>query len=325
MISDQIAAVVIGRNEGGRLIDCLTSLQSEVKCTVYVDSGSTDGSVQAAERLGAYVVALEMDRPFTAARARNEGFAAIKKLQLEVRLVQFIDGDCKLDKGWLSAAVAFMAEHDDVAVVCGRRREQYPSSSIYNRLCDMEWNTPVGQATACGGDSLVRAEAFEAIDGFRPRLIAGEEPELCVRLREKGWKVWRIDAEMTHHDAAIKRFGQWWVRSVRGGYAVVEVSGLHWCSPVVIWRRELASAIFWGGLLPALIGLGALVHPGALVAVLLYPAQVSKIALSRGAGSADSWIYAAFIMLAKFAELEGILKFLWRRINRRSIELIEYK
>ena len=36
---------------------------------------------------------------------------------------------------------------------------------------------------------LVRVEAFEAVGGFRPELIAGEEPELCMRLREKGWKI----------------------------------------------------------------------------------------------------------------------------------------
>src|SRR5450631_4153088 len=110
MISDNAGIVIIGRNEGKRLINCLRSVQSNVKCTVYVDSGSTDGSVQAAVQLGANVVTLDTDQPFTAARARNEGFAALRKLRPDIQLVQFIDGDCELDKDWLDKAATFMAQ-----------------------------------------------------------------------------------------------------------------------------------------------------------------------------------------------------------------------
>jgi glycosyltransferase involved in cell wall biosynthesis len=325
MISDDIGVIVIGRNEGGRLIDCLTSVQSNVKSVVYVDSGSTDGSTQTAERLGARVVPLNTGQPFTAARARNEGFAVLTKLRPDIQLVQFIDGDCELDQGWLNLAADFIKQRNDIAAICGRRRERYPSSSIYNRLCDIEWDTPVGQTIACGGDSLVRTKAFEAVGGFRAQLIAGEEPELCLRLREKGWKIWRLDAEMTRHDAAITRFGQWWVRSVRSGYGIAEVSRLHWHSPFAIWKREVARAVFWSVLLPVLIGIGAVMQPVALTAVLIYPLQVCRIAVARGPTSSHSWIYGLFVTLSKFAELQGVLKFYWRRLRRQSIDLIEYK
>jgi hypothetical protein len=43
----EFGVVVIGRNEGQRLITCLGSVSTAAK-VVYVDSGSTDGSVQAA-------------------------------------------------------------------------------------------------------------------------------------------------------------------------------------------------------------------------------------------------------------------------------------
>ena len=76
---NRIGIVVIGRNEGGRLIRCLTSLK-ENKQLVYVDSGSTDSSVIEARRRGAEVVELNMEIPFTAARARNEGFELVRKL-----------------------------------------------------------------------------------------------------------------------------------------------------------------------------------------------------------------------------------------------------
>ena len=201
MSLDAIGVVAIGRNEGRRLIDCLASIRPHTHDLVYVDSGSTDGSAVVAERFGALVVNLDLARPFTAARARNEGFEALKTQKPNIRFVQFIDGDCTLAQGWLDAAIAFLKQHEDVAVVCGRLRERYPERSIYNRLCDFEWDTPIGEALACGGNALIRVKAFSAVGGFRPQLIGGEEPELCLRLRERGWKIWRLCAEMGLHDA----------------------------------------------------------------------------------------------------------------------------
>src|SRR5579872_6211097 len=100
--ADQAGVVVIGRNEGKRLVDCLTSINPGAITTVYVDSGSEDGSVAAAKNLGAAVVMLASAQPFTAARARNEGFAALKALRNDFCFVQFVDGDSALDPRWLS-------------------------------------------------------------------------------------------------------------------------------------------------------------------------------------------------------------------------------
>lgn len=324
MNANDVGVIAIGRNEGDRLIGCLASIKQDIDNIVYVDSGSSDGSIAAAEQVGASVVALDLSRPFTAARARNEGFEALRALRPDIRFIQFVDGDCILVRGWLDKALALMEQRPDTAVVCGRRRERHPSASVYNLLCDLEWNTPIGEALACGGDALMRVEAFAAVGGFRPQLIAGEEPELCLRLREKSWKIWRLDAEMTQHDAAMKRFGQWWVRMVRSGYAFAEVSRLHRTSPCGIWRREAGRAVFWGGLLPLTICLGALLHPIALAAALAYPLQVGRVAFARGPARSKSWTYALFMMLAKFAEFQGILRF-WLQWDRQVVTLIEYK
>lgn len=245
MNSGKIGVVIIGRNEGPRLVGCLKSLQPSCDDIIYVDSGSTDGSITAAEKLNAYVIELDLSQPFTAARARNEGFAALKKRRPDVQFVQFVDGDCEIIAGWLDKAVTFLKEKTDVAIVCGRRQERYPDRSVYNKMCDDEWNTPIGQTSACGGDSLMRAQAFEDVGGFRSSLIAGEEPELCLRLRERDWKIWRLDAGMTNHDAAITRFNQWWRRNVRGGYGFAEVARLHRRSLYSIWQRERARAVIW--------------------------------------------------------------------------------
>jgi GT2 family glycosyltransferase len=322
-LQSDVGIVAIGRNEGERLIGCLTSASRAGAAIVYVDSGSTDGSVAAAECLGAYVVRLDLRLPFTAARARNEGFAALKGLMPQMRFVQFIDGDCELAAGWLKAALAFLEARADVAIVCGRRRERFPQRSIYNRLCDAEWDTPVGEAAFCGGDTLVRVDAFEAAGGFRGELIAGEEPELCTRLKGAGWKIWRLGDEMTLHDAAITRFGQWWLRAVRAGYGYADLARLHGAFANV-YRRQLASAFVWAGVLPVAILVGAVFHPAALFGLLVYPLQIARIACKTG-GSAWSWTYAFFMVLGKFAELEGVLRYWWRRWRGNKVRLIEYK
>jgi GT2 family glycosyltransferase len=320
-----VDAVVIGRNEGARLVACLDALQGRVRQVFYVDSGSTDGSVAAASARGARVVTLDAATPFTAARARNAGLAAARAAAEPAGFVLFLDGDCTLQPGFLDAALRFMVAHPDIAVVCGRRRERHRAASLYNMLCDREWDTPVGEARACGGDALMRAEAVAAAGGYRGDLIAGEEPELCLRLRRAGWRVWRLDAEMTSHDAAIRHFGQWWRRSRRAGHAFAEGAALHGRGPERHWVRETRSALVWGALLPAAIVALAAVLPPALALVALYPVQGLRIARRLPGPPAEARIAAAFTVLGKFAEAHGVIGYNLARIRRRRTDLIEYK
>ena len=312
-----IAAIVIGRNEGARLIACLAALKGQVGSIIYVDSGSTDGSVEEAEKVNAQVIAMDMTQPFTAARARNAGIAALPS---DAELVQFLDGDCIMQAAWLEAAEGFLKTHADVAVVCGRRREIAPEASIYNQLIDDEWDTPIGQALACGGDALMRAQALRDVGGYRDDLIAGEEPELCVRLRQSGWKIWRIDAEMTRHDAQLTRFSQWWKRTKRAGHAFAEGAALHGAPPERHWVNETRRALLWGVALPLVIFvLALLITPLALLLLVIYPIQVLR--LSRRGGM--TW--AIFSVLGKFAEGWGALGFYLGRLRGKRSALIEYK
>jgi glycosyltransferase involved in cell wall biosynthesis len=321
-MADEIGIVIIGRNEGERLRRCLTSIDRNAYRIVYVDSASTDGSQALAARMGAVTVNLDMDKPFTAARARNEGFRLLKASDPTVRLVQFVDGDCELDSKWLLMSAAFLNDHDDVALVCGRRRERSPDSSIYNWLCDLEWNTPCGETSSCGGDFLVRAATFEQIAGFREEIMAGEEPEMCARLRSNGWRIWRLDAEMTCHDAAISRFAQWWRRSIRTGYGYAEISTINSTSP---FQKEAKRAVFWGGLVPLLVVVAMLISPYGLLTGVIYPLQVARIAVRRGPAGMHSWIYSFFSLVGKFAEFQGMLRFYLHRLRRQTASPIEYK
>ena len=318
--AESIAAVVIGRNEGARLVRCLASLAGQVDRIVYVDSGSTDGSQEAAHQAGAQVVSLDPGQPFTAARARNAGFEPLVQGPGAPTYVQFIDGDCEVRPGWIETARAFLAAHPDVAVVCGRRRERHPEASIWNRLIDAEWATPVGEAKACGGDALMRTDALKAVGGFDPRLIAGEEPELCVRLRQAGWRVWRLDAEMTLHDAAMTRVSQWWRRNRRAGYAYAEGAAIHGAPPERHRVAQTRRALLWGLGVPLAAGLGSLVSPFALFLLGAWPAQILRLILRRM--PADQ---ALFLTLAKLPEALGVLEYWWKRLTGQQARLIEYK
>jgi glycosyltransferase involved in cell wall biosynthesis len=291
-----------------------------------VDSGSTDDSVGFARNLGVRVVELETDVPFTAARARNVGFDELRRANPSVEFVQFVDGDCEVIPGWLEAAAEFLSAHPDVGVVCGRRRERSPEGSVYNRLCDIEWDTPVGEARGCGGDAMMRASTLTQAGRFRDDMIAGEDTELCVRVRAKGWRIWRLDAEMTLHDAAITRFSQWWRRSKRAGFAFAEGAHLHGASQERHCRREARSALVWGAAIPALALAGAIVvGPVALLILLVYPVQFLRLTAKPPGPPSIRALRAFFLLVAKFPEALGQLSFLARRLRGARARLIEYK
>jgi len=335
----RVGIVAIGRNEGERLRRCLTSLATNASAcpVVYVDSGSTDGSREVAAEAGAMVVDLDLSTPFTAARARNEGADRLLAAHPETVFIQFIDGDCELQPGWVDAALEAITG-DRVAIVCGRRRERHPDASIYNRLIDLEWNTPIGEAAACGGDSLIRTFAFQQAGGFDRTVIAGEEPELCLRLRRAKWCILRIDHEMAFHDAAITRFSQWWMRAVRSGYAYAEGAWRYGRGSEHYNVRNIASILVWSVGFPV-VGLAAtmalwfVLGPlAALVAIGLtvgaYIAQFVKLTVRgvrRDFGGRIAMAWSASVIIGKFAELVGVLTFARRRILGTDARLIEYK
>lgn len=308
-------AVVIGRNEGERLTACLGSLQNEVSQIIYVDSGSTDGSVAAAKATGADVVELNRSTPFTAARARNAGLAEVDGADF----VQFVDGDCVVAPGWIETAAAYLETHDDCVVVCGRRREQHPDVSVYNRLCDWEWNTPIGNALSCGGDAMMRVTAVQEVGGYRESLIAGEEPELCVRLRSNGGRIRRLDADMTFHDARISTIFQWWARSRRTGYAFAEGAALHGGPPERHWVKEHRRALAWGVFLPLALVFLALFWSVSLLGFVAYPLQILRLSKQMG------WEVATFTVLGKFPEALGALEYHFNHLRHRQRGLIEYR
>jgi len=331
----KVGLVVIGRNEGERLARCLNSVRP-VAQRVYVDSGSTDGSVALARNQGVAVVELTAPPPFTAARARNSGLGRLLADHPDLEFVQMVDGDCEVQPGWIAAALAALLAEPGLALVFGRRRERYPERSIYNALCDDEWNAPVGESPGCGGDALFRVAALRQVDFYNPAMIAGEDTELSMRLRKAGWHLWRIDAEMTLHDAAMTRFGQWWRRTQRSGHAFGEMAHLHPDARDPNWPRTVRSIIVWGGAMPAMLMLAVLLALTVdaqwwiAAALLLAPWPVRMVQLAqrqrrRGLSARVARASGTLLMLGKLPQLLGLIGYHFDRLSGRASRLIEYK
>lgn len=316
-----VGVVVIGRNEGGRLRRCLASIDCTATPVIYVDSGSTDGSVELARSMGALVHRLDATVPFTAARARNEGWQQLQAAMPDIAYFQFVDGDCEVEAGWLARAGGFLDANPAAGVVCGRRRERFPDASPYNAMCDEEWNTPVGKARECGGDSMMRVGALLSSGGFNPGIVAGEEPELCARLRSAGWGVWRIDTPMTIHDAAMLRFSQWWTRAIRSGYGYAQTFAATRRGQA-LYRRELIRAAIWGALVPAAAAVALFSGNSFLAGAIAggWLVQSAKVIAAHGRRR------GALLMVAKPAEFFGACTYLKDRISaRRAIHVFAYK
>ncbi len=332
MTLPDVAMVVIGRNEGARLGLCLRSLAGFR--TVYVDSGSSDGSPDRARAAGVDVIELDAAGGFSAARGRNAG---IERLIADptIAYIQVIDGDCILEPGWIAAGKAALDGDPGLGAVFGRRREQDAGASIYAWMSDVEWAIPAGPADAFGGDVLFRAAAIRDTGVYRAGMIAGEDPDFALRMRAKGWRLLALAAPMTIHDAGIGRFGQWWRRTVRAGHAFAELAALHRVAPAHGYARNRRRILVWAGAVPLAAIAGLLLAATIdrrwlalpLAALLLTGAQIVRVALreSRRHRPSRAIALALFLALGKYAEMIGLIRYHHDRLRGRRPQLIEYR
>lgn len=210
-----------------------------------------------------------MSTPFTAARARNAGLSRLLEIAPRTEFVQFVDGDCEVHAGWLAAGTATLRAEDKLAAVSGRLRERFPEKSLYNKLADIEWDRPVGLEKSCGGNAMFRVTAVRQVGGYDATLIAGEEPELCSRLRANGWLIRRIADEMALHDLAMFSQRQWLTRAKRHGFAMLEVSHFRTAASRGLFHQQIRSAVIWGLAIPAVMWVFVATAVTALVLALV--------------------------------------------------------
>jgi glycosyltransferase involved in cell wall biosynthesis len=329
--SPAISIVVIGRNEGQRLGACLESIRRirdvAVKDLIYVDSASNDGSPELALRYGATVIVVPSERP-TAAMGRNSGW-----FRATSGLILFLDGDTVLDPGFALAACNALARQPSVAAVWGHRRELRPEASIYNRILDLDWVYPPGLSDFCGGDVLMRRNVLLETGGFDERLIAGEEPELCRRIRSQGYGILHIDCPMTGHDLQITRWSQYWRRATRAGHAYAEVSERFRNSDDPFWssdrRRNLMRGSWWivslAGAVAAAASFGFLPIALWLVMLLFLSMRSAWKARWKNATPGILLLYGFHSHLQQIPILVGQLQYELSKRRKRARKLIEYK
>jgi cellulose synthase/poly-beta-1,6-N-acetylglucosamine synthase-like glycosyltransferase len=327
-----LSVVIIGRNEGPRLDRCLRSVQAMTlpnlpREIIYVDSASSDQSVTLAQASGAKTLVLPPGR-LTAARARNAGAA-----QCSGSFILFLDGDTILHPSFPAAALEHFAD-PSIAVVCGYRREINPNATIFNRVFDLDWMGKPGITESCGGDALMRRTAFAESGGFDETLIAGEEPDLCRRMRQRGWRILQIDHPMTGHDLAMHSFWQYWRRSVRTGYAYAEVSARYQSTALPLWkevaRANRKRALLLASAPPAVIAASLLLKtlwPCALAGI--FAVAVVLRTGERHRWKSPSWLtrllYGIHSHVQQIPICLGQLQYAQDRRRSRRRELIEYK
>ena len=332
MRDDLLSIVVIGRNEGQRLKRCLESIvrirglagDTEV---VYVDSASTDGSPELARNSGAEVIVIKAERP-TAALGRNAGWQRAQGAN-----VLFLDGDTILHPGFAAKALEALSQDDSIAAVWGHRREIHPERSIYNRVLDLDWVYQPGWSEFCGGDVVMRKRALEEAGGYDATLIAGEEPELCRRLRARGYGILHIDCPMTGHDLEMTRASQYWKRATRAGHAYAEVSSRFRASNDPFWAAEskgnFLRGSFWiVSLALALLALLKTPLPLALwfaMALLLAARSAWKCRWKAPGRAALLFVYGLHSHLQQVPIFLGQLAYYRDRWRGRQRKLIEYK
>lgn len=322
-----VSVVIIGRNEGQRLTKCIQSVQSadwkeHSYELIYVDSNSSDGSLQNAKELGANVAKLDDPSP-SAGKARNLGWRMAK-----APLILFLDGDTQLHPNFVNHALSVLKD-PEICAAFGRLKEVHPEKSIYIRVMDLDWVFPIGKTLFFGGNVLVKRCAIAGVDGFDPTLKAGEEPEMCARLRAGGWKIEHIDVPMATHDLAITTFKAYWLRAYRSGIAYAEVAERMRVRGDPLWQHD-AKRDFRHGLLFTFTPIVMWVHPLVTLAVLMAAVAVLARTAKRCAWKAPGqtllcWQYAAHVLFQKIPAFFGQLQ--WRRAQRQhaEIQMVEYK
>lgn len=311
-----LAVVVIGRNEGKDLTRCLRASTAESPLTVYADSGSSDGSMEIAERLGATALGLSRSAPFTAARGRNEGFKRAIQIAPHTKFVQFVDGDCELQPGWMKTAREFLQANPSAGIVCGQLRERFPERSIYNRLCEAEWKRPPGEILACGGIFMTRASVFESVGGFNGTIAAGEEYDLCLRLRRTGWTVWRSAESMAIHDAGLHALTDWWRRMMRTGGVAAEGAIRYQGEDAAPHLIKCLSTSAWVLSIPACLLVASLVDARALLFLIVFPLRIiSWLAKGYPATYQYDVSGAVLLLFGTIAEFQGIVSGISRALT----------
>jgi len=190
-----LSVIIIGRNEVRHIEACLRSVIKGIQTTagteiIYVDSASTDDTIQIVRKYSASIYQLKPDWPLSAAAGRYIGY-----LQSRGDYLFFIDGDTMLVHDWLPKGIRFLQTHPETGGIAGSMHELFednngkPISLQRHRYGRHE--NPRTEKTL-GGIALYRRSVLEQAGPFNPYIAVDEERELGLRIQRAGFNLIRI-------------------------------------------------------------------------------------------------------------------------------------
>lgn len=197
----KLTVVIIGRNEEqfiAKSIRSALAVQPQLPSleVIFVDSASTDRSVEIAKELPIRVLQLRPDWPLCVAAGRYTGF-----LHSRGRYILFLDGDAEVEAEWLVRAVEFMDQHPRYGAVAGVLDEEYVNPEGLQmggtkNVFGQDLTQSLIDCKALGGIAMYRRTAMEQAGTVNPHLPTGEDDELCMRIRNCGFQLARIEGRM---------------------------------------------------------------------------------------------------------------------------------
>jgi glycosyltransferase involved in cell wall biosynthesis len=186
-----ISFIVIGLNEGRKLRKCFESIYKSIEFNkvmkyeiIYVDSKSTDNSIQVAqefEEINIYYI----NGKCNAAIGRNVGAKEAKGT-----ILFFIDADMEISKDFL-AMVLDKNLKIKYNLVTGIVVDYVDGIENIHRLDDDEFLS--------GGIFIIKKEIWDTVKGMKTKYKTGENADLGLRLIKIGFPIIRIPEIITKH------------------------------------------------------------------------------------------------------------------------------
>ena len=197
-----LSFVIIGRNAEWSIARLLNSIISRAPThlsveIIYVDSASTDRTIEIVSTYPVTVIQLSADQPLCASAGRFIG-----SRYATGKYVYFLDSDMELLDGWLQRALKELDEKPQIGVITGivvdtdrtLKLDEIPpidySAYFDAGLTDIQY---------AGGAAICRRLVLRQVGTWNPHIISDEESELCLRIRQGGYRVVRLEYPMTRH------------------------------------------------------------------------------------------------------------------------------
>lgn len=297
---------------------------------IVADSGSTDGTVEIAQRHGVTLVQIAPSEQPSCGLGPQLGYQYSKGDYLCL-----MDGDMLLDPEFLGKAVAFLEANPDVGGVGGRVVEMNLENLEFARRMSRggaEYNA--GPVDRLNGGGLYRREAVASVGYLSDRNLHGyEEFDLGVRMRQVGWGLHRLDTPFVQHfgyrmNAYALLLRRWRSKYLYGtGEVLRAATGKPhlWSLLRDIRELRLWAAVYAGALALALI---LLLVPNKALAVLFCLAAIAGViavmslkhrSFSLGLYSVTAWVFmAAALPLGYFKSRRDPAAWIESRVLHRA-------